>query len=202
VLSLIVKADVQGSLETLLSSLQQILSDRVGLKVVRAEVGPVNEGDVKFAEATESRIFRFHTPVVKEAAEYARQKGIEIRAFEVIYEFLEAVREELSKLLEPEVEKKELGKVAVLAVFRTEPSRMIVGGKVSSGKISRGDEVEVMRGGAVIGTGKIVQLQKGEEKQEEVGVGRETGILFEGKVRIEEGDTLSAFSEEKVYPTL
>jgi len=202
VLPIIVKADVQGSLEALVGTLRAITSERIGLNIVRCEVGDVGEGDVKFAEATQAVIFAFYAGITKEAKARADQKGVHIHSHNVIYELLEKVREEMSHLLEPEIEREELGTLDVLAIFRTEPNRMIVGGKVTEGKMVQGEKVEVLRANEVLGIGKIVKLQVGENEKKEVKTPDEAGVLVEGKVRIKEGDTLTAFKENKSYPTL
>ncbi len=202
VLAVIVKADVQGSLEALVGTLRSIKSERVGLNVVRCEVGDVSEGDVKFAEATTAVIFAFHAGITKEATARAEQKKVSIHSQDIIYEVVEKVREEMSHLLEPETHRTELGSLEVLAIFRTEPSRMIIGGKVIMGKMVQGTQVEVHRENELLGTGKIVKLQMGESQKEEVKAPNEAGMLFEGRVRIKEGDVLTSFKEEKVYPTL
>lgn len=202
VLSIVLKADFQGSIEAVVDSLRQIKSDRVGLKIAKCDCGVVGEADVKFAEAAGAKIFAFRVGLTKEAKHYVEQKGMEVGSYDVIYELVEAVREEMKHLLKPEIQKNEVGRMKVLAIFRTEPSRMIVGGKIGSGKIKKGAKVEVIRDDEVIGKGKIVQLQVGETKQDEVTKGKEAGIMYDGPVKIEEGDVISAYEEEKVYPSL
>lgn len=202
VLTILVRADVQGSVEVLVSSLRQIKSEKVGLKIIKCECGVLGEDDIKFAEATKAKIFTFKIDTPKDVLNYARQKKIEIKKYDVIYEFVEGVRKEMTKLLEPEVIKNELGRLNILAIFRRETKRMIVGGKVVSGKIVRGAKVEVLREDEVLGGGKIVELKSGEKKYDEVLKGNKAGIMYEGKVKIEEGDVIVAYEEERVYPDL
>ena len=202
VLQILVKADFQGSLDALVNSLRQIKSEKVGLKIVKCGVGDVSDGDIKFAEATKAIVVAFRSKITKEAKNYSEQKKINIESYDVIYELIEGVREKMSHLLEAEVIKKELGRLKVLAIFRTESARMIIGGKITEGKFKQGVKVEVERADEIIGSGKIVQLKVGETKQDEVGKGNEAGILYDGPVKIKEDDIIIAFEEEKIYPTL
>lgn len=217
-LPIIVKADVQGSLEALVDTLRSIKSERVGLNIVRCEVGDVAEDDVKFAEATDAVIFSFHAGITKEAAARAEQKKVAVHTHTIIYELVEAVREEMSHLLEPEIKRETLGQLEVLAIFRTESNRMIVGGKVIKGELRQGAKLLVERpvsgsetdpstssGQAEtekVGEGKIVKLQIGESEKERVKAPNEAGIQFEGSVRLKEGDIVTAYTEEKTFPTL
>ncbi len=201
-LSIILKADFQGSLEALIDMLKKIKSDRIGLKIVKYEVGDVCEDDIKFAEASDAKIFAFRASINKDVKNYADQKKISINNYEIIYELIEDVKKEMSHLLEAELEREDIGNLKVLAIFRTEPNRMIVGGKVNSGKIEKGDKIEVVRDEESIGFSKVVGLQIGEDKKDLVREGSEAGVLLEGKTRVKEGDTLIAFKEEKIYPEL
>ena len=201
-LPLVVKADVQGSLEAVIGALREIKSEQVGLKIVRAESGVVSEGDAKLAGSTGAIIVAFRTPTSREARAYAEQKGISIHAKDVIYELVETVREEMGKQLEPTTEREELGRLNILAIFRTESRRMIVGGRVETGTLEKGVRVDVEREGERIGSGKIISLKIGESEKNTVSQSSEVGVLFEGEVRIKEGDTLIAFKEETRYPTL
>ena len=199
---IIVKAAQQGSLEALAGMLKQIKSDKVGLKLVKCEVGDINQSDIKQAETTGAKIFGFRISANKDTLNYAEQRNVAVKIFEIIYEFLEEVKKAMSQLLEPEISRNEIGKIEILAVFKTEKPRMIIGGKIFSGKLKKGAKFEVQRGGSTIGLGKITGLQKAKEPQDEVREGNEAGLQIESDVVIAVGDTLMTFEEEKKYPEL
>ncbi len=127
----------------------------------------------------------------------AKRSEVKIRIYEVIYEFFEEIRKEALKLLAPEIEREDLGKLKVIAIFRKEKSRMIIGGKVLEGKIVNKASLDVIRNGEKVVSGKIVQLQHNKKDVVEVEKGREAGILFEGEPIIEEGDILECYRIEK-----
>jgi len=127
----------------------------------------------------------------------ALKEKIKIMTFDVIYELAQAVRQVLGKRLEFETVRNDLGKVKILAIFRTEKNRQIIGGKVIEGKIKRGALLEVYRDEEKVGKGKVVELQRDKKSIEELAKGAECGILYEGDVRIEEGDILGVYTEER-----
>jgi translation initiation factor IF-2 len=130
------------------------------------------------------------------AEEMIREKGLTFVQFKIIYDLLDYIKEELVKLLNPEKITTELGKIRVIAVFRTEKNSMIVGGRVESGKIVKDARVRVMRNGEAIGAGKLSQLQIAKQVMNEVPEGSECGVTFEGKLKLEMGDILEAYKEE------
>lgn len=202
VLPIVVKATALGCLEAITRMLKQIKSERVGLKLLKCDVGDIGQADVKKAETTGAKIVGFRVKAGRETLSYAEQRGVEIKTFDIIYDFVQGVKDFMSRLLEPEVVKNEIGLIDILAIFRTEKPRMIVGGKISSGKLKKGLKFEVKRNGQIIGLGKITSLQKGKEDQDEVREGNEAGLQIESDVVIAVGDTLAAFEEEKKYPEL
>ena len=202
VLTIVIKAAALGCLEALVSVLKQIKSDRVGLKLLKCDVGDIGQADVKKAETSGAKIVGFRVKAGKETLNYADQRGIEIKTFDIIYDFVEGVKIFMSRLLDPEVVKNEIGKIEILAVFKTEKTRMIVGGKIFSGKLKKGLKFEIQRKGALIGSGKITGLQKEKEPQDEVREGNEAGLQIESGVAVEVGDVLVGFDEEKKYPEL
>lgn len=202
VLTIVIKAAALGCLEALVSVLKQIKSDRVGLKLLKCDVGDIGQADVKKAETSGAKIIGFRVKAGKETLNYADQRGIEIKTFDIIYDFVEGVKVFMSRLLDPEIVKNEIGKIEILAVFKTEKSRMIVGGRIFLGKLKKGLKFEVQRKDAVIGSGKITGLQKEKEPQDEVREGNEAGLQIESGVTIEVGDILVGFEEEKKYPEL
>ncbi|MBI4118810.1 MAG: translation initiation factor IF-2, partial [Parcubacteria group bacterium] len=202
VLSIIIKAAALGCLEALVGVLKQIKSDRVGLKLLKCDVGDITQSDVKKAETSQAKIVGFRVKAGKDILNYADQRGIEIKTFDIIYDFVAGVKVFMSQLLDPEVIKNEVGKIEILAIFKTDKTRMVVGGKIFSGKLKKGLKFEIQRKNVVVGSGKITGLQKEKEPQEEVREGNEAGLQVENSVMVEVGDILVGFEEERKYPEL
>jgi len=196
-LNLILKADVQGSLEAIEDNLKKIDLQGIGLNILKTEVSEVSESDVKTAYPANALIIGFRVKVPTNILNLAKRSEIKIRNYEVIYELFEGIKKEAAKLLKPEITKEDLGKLKVLAIFRREKSRMIVGGKVIEGKLINKASLDVMRNEEKIASGKITQLQHNKKDVGEVEKGREAGILYEGEPVIEEGDILEVYKKEK-----
>lgn len=197
ILNIILKADVQGSLEAIKESFKGIPADEVVLRVLKAEVGEITESDIKLAESAQAKIVGFRTKASPTIQQLAQQKKVRIMLFEVIYELIQGVRELLSKFLEPEIIKNVLGQLKVLALFQTEKDRQVIGGKVTKGQVKKGALIDVIRESKKVGQGKIAQLQRNKKDVDEVAKDQECGILFKGNVKIEKGDTLEIYEEEK-----
>ena len=132
------------------------------------------------------------------AKKMAEREKVRIMQFEVIYELVEGVRKFMEKILEPEDVRTDLGKVKVLAKFLDDKSRQIIGGRVTEGEVKKGAKIEVYRNEEKVGQGRMISLQRNKNEAEQVQKGEECGILFEGSVKIEEGDVLLIYTEEKV----
>jgi translation initiation factor IF-2 len=196
-LSVIVKSDVQGSLEALEQILGTIESDEVALEIIASGVGNITESDVKMAEGAGAHILGFNVMPTSVAKRMAEMSKVPIQTHTIIYKLLEAVKLELSKMLPPELVRTDFGRLSVLAVFKTGKRDMIVGGRVSEGKLVRGSLLEVKRGDEILGRGKMNNLQQNKQNVDEVGQGNECGVVFDGNLKIAEGDTLIAFKEEE-----
>ncbi|MDP3697354.1 MAG: translation initiation factor IF-2 [Candidatus Taylorbacteria bacterium] len=206
-LNVIFKSDVSSSLEAIELAIGAIKSEEVACRVVGYDIGNISESDVKMAIGTGARVIGFRVQVDELAKKIAEKENIKILVFEIIYELIEYVRKEISDLLEPEVRRNFLGKVKILAIFKLEGKFQIVGGKVTSGKITRGALAEVIRNNAKLLSGKITQLQRNKEDVAEVKEGSECGLKFEmlpGQAAwdIKEGDTLEMYEEEKIARSL
>ncbi len=201
VLNIILKADVLGSLEAIEGALKNLPQEKVVLRILKSEVGDVNESDVKLAEMSKAKIIGFRVkknPAVSQALRrYKDKKIIKIKIFEVIYELIQEIRQIMEKVLEPETVRKDLGKVKTLVIFRTQKNRQIVGGKITEGELKGGLKIEVFRNEEKIGGGKLINLQRNKKDVEKLVKGDECGILYEGNVKIEEGDILVMYIEEK-----
>lgn len=201
-LNVILKADVQGSLEAIQQILSAIHSDEVALQEISSGIGSITESDVRLAETAGAMIFGFNvtpTPVAKRMAEMGH---VNIETFNIIYKMVEAIKEKLSDLLPPEIVRTDFGRLSVLAVFKTGKRDMIVGGRVTTGKMVRNAQIEVRRDDEVIGTGKLANLQQNKNNTEEVVQGNECGVTFEGSIKIQAGDVLECFKEEEKKRTL
>jgi len=196
-LNIILKADVKGSLEAIEEMLNNIEQKEVRINILKSEAGDVSESDIKLAYSSDAIIIGFRIKVPAFISNLANRQKIRIKTFNVIYELVEEVRKGLAKLLEPETVREELGKLKVIAVFKKEKSRMIVGGRVISGKVENKALVDIIRNKEKITTGRIIQLQHNKKDMPEVEKGKEAGILFEGQPVIEEGDVLVVYKEEK-----
>jgi translation initiation factor IF-2 len=197
VLNIILKTDVLGSGEAIEGVLKNLPQEKVILRVLKTEVGNINVSDIKLAESGKAVIFGFRVKIDQNAKTYAQQKKIRWKIFEVIYELVQEVRREMERILEPEVQRVDLGKVKILALFKKDKEGQVIGGKVIEGEVEKGGLVEVLRGEEIVGKGKIKNLQQEKKDVPKVSKGKECGILFQGEAKIEEGDILVVFREER-----
>jgi translation initiation factor IF-2 len=196
-LKIVLKADVQGSLEAIEQILSTIKSEEVAIQYIGTGVGNITESDVKIAESAGAIIFGFNvvvTPVAKRLAEGA---GVSTRTYNIIYELVEEAKKMLSDMLPIEIIRTDSGILKVLAIFKNGKKDMIVGGRVSEGKMVKGENIEVKRDGEIIGKGKMSNLQQNKQNTEDVNQGNECGLTFEGSTKIKEGDNLICYKEEE-----
>lgn len=189
-LPIVLKADVQGSLESITSSIQQIGNDEVRVKLVSTGVGDISESDIQTASASKAIILGFHVTISGAVNQIAKRMGVEFRLYKIIYEMLDDVRSWLSELLEPEVVETEYAKLKVLGVFKTTKTKVICGGKVISGKITPELDVKVLRDGKEHAKGKLDNLQKDKQQTKEVLEGEECGLDISINKSIEVGDEI------------
>ncbi len=197
ILNLVIKTDTLGSLEAIIGSLEKIKNDEVGVRIIGKGLGNITADDVAKAETARAIIFGFNVTPAPLAQNMIQDKNIQFLQFSVIYNLLDFVKAELKKLLNPEKIVIELGKLRVSDIFRTTKNSMIVGGRVEDGKLKKDARVRVRRGGEVVGTGKLAQLQSGKQTVNELPEGNEGGLQFDGKVKLEVGDVLEAYTEEE-----
>jgi translation initiation factor IF-2 len=201
-LNVILKTDVQGSLEAVNQILDTIKSSEVGISYIKQGVGDITESDVKLGQTSGSVIFGFNSQSTTVAKRLALMNNVEIKTYKVIYELVEEIKKRLGDMLGEETVRTDLGKLKVLAIFKTGKSDMIVGGKVISGKIVNGGYIEIMREEKSLGRGKLSNLQQNKINVDEVKEGDECGITFDGEIKIKEGDILLCFHEEIIKKTL
>ncbi|EKD43728.1 MAG: hypothetical protein ACD_72C00154G0001, partial [uncultured bacterium] len=200
--NLVIKADVLGSLEAITSSLEKIQNEEVGVKVVGKGLGNITADDVSLASATGSVVVGFNVSTTSVAVEMMHNTGVQFKQFKVIYDLLNYAKDELEKLLNPEVKVIELGNLKIMGIFRTEKGYMIVGGRVEMGKLQKDCKVRVKRDKEIIGKGALSHLQTGKQEVKEVPEGTECGVHFDGKLKLEVGDVLEAYKEEKIVKKL
>lgn len=196
-LNVVLKSDVLGSLEALLGMLEKINHELVGVKVIQQGLGNITETDIeRAAGAKPSVVYGFNVQSPIAIAIDAREKGVEIKTYKVIYDLFDDVVEKLNALLPQEVIVTELGKAEVAAIFLTEPSRMIVGVRVKEGKLVKEAKLRVWRGDEIQGEGTIEQLQSGKSPVKELAAGQEGGVSYAGKLKLQAGDIFEAYSQE------
>jgi len=191
-ISYILKADVQGSLEAIEQILGAIKSDEVGLELIFSGVGAITESDIRMAESAHALVIGFNSEPTSVAKRMAEGSKITIETFNIIYKLVERIKEKLTDLLEPETVRTDSGRLSVLAIFKTGKHDMIVGGRVSEGKMLRGSLLEIKHDDEIVGKGKMQNLQYNKQNTDEVNQGNECGVVFEGNVKIQVGIRLSA----------
>lgn len=201
-LNVMVKADVLGSLEALIGMIEKIENPHVGVKIIGKGLGNVTEADVLRAEAGQAVIYGFNVKPMQTAADLARTKNVDIEGHTVIYRIFENVVERLKKLIPSEKIYTDLGSGEVLAVFKKTEKGLILGAKVKKGKFIPGAVIRVFRNGSIMGEGRIEALQSGKSSVKDVLAGQDCGLSFQGKTKIEVGDTLEVYSEELQARTL
>jgi len=187
-LNLIVKSDVLGSLEAIMSSLEQLNQDTVKVKIISKGLGNITTTDIEHALAGQAAIFGFHVNVDTDTSNFAMEKEVELKLYGVIYELIEEAKKRIEALLKPDVIVTELGRLKVLAIFRKEKDSMIIGGKVTKGVIKNGCKAKVIRENVQVALGDITQVQQNKIEVPECSHGQECGLRFKGKPVIIEGD--------------
>ncbi len=197
-LRLIIKADVQGSLEPVISSVEALSTEDVTVNVLHSGTGNISENDVMLAAASDAIVLGFNVSVDQPARKSAEVEGVDIRLYEVIYRLIEDVEKALKGMLAPEVERKVLGRAEVRAVFDISKVGKIAGCRVVQGEIQRNARIAVLRDREIIHEGAIASLKHEQDDVREVREGFECGINVRGFEDFQRGDILECFVEEKV----
>jgi translation initiation factor IF-2 len=201
-LPLIIKGDVTGSVEVLADSLVRMSTEKVRVKVIHSGVGSITESDVLLATASNAIIIGFNVRPERKAAELAQQEGVDIRLHSIIYELQDEMRLAMLGLLEPTFKENYMGRAEVLNIFKIPKVGTIAGCRVTDGSIRRDSEVKVMRDGEQVFKGKIGSLKRFKDDAREVTNGMECGIGIANFGDVREGDTIEAFSTEKMAADL
>ncbi len=201
-LKLIIKGDVQGSVEAVSHSLSRLTTPKVKLTIVNGAVGAITEGDINLAVASKAIVVGFNVRPAGKAASLAESEGVEIRLYNIIYNAVDDIRSAMEGLLPATKIEKPLGKAEVRQVFRIQKAGTVAGCMVTSGVVRRTGEARLVRDGAVIWTGKVSGLRRFKDDVREVAEGFECGISLDGYDAIKELDVIEAFEIEEIKTKL
>lgn len=196
-INLIIKADTLGSGEAIENSLSKIDSQGVRLNIISKGLGNIAEGDILRAETNSAQIVGFNVRLLPHAEELARDKNVNVALYRIIYDLINDIKTKIQELVKPEIERVDLGRLKVAAIFRTEPKFQILGGKVLDGIIKAGSKLEVKRDDEIVAEGTLGSLQSGRVEVERVETNQEAGMRFEGKPVIKEGDIILCYEEKQ-----
>lgn len=199
---LVIKGDVQGSIEAITTALDKLGTDEVRARIVHAAAGAITETDVSLAETSNAAIIGFNVRANAQARQAAEQAGIEIRYYNIIYSLVDDVKAAMSGLLSPERRETFLGNAEILEVFSITKVGKVAGCRVTEGKVERGAGVRLIRDNVVIHEGKLKTLKRFKDEVSEVPVGQECGMAFENYEDIRQGDIIECFRVEHVSRTL
>ncbi|ACS50592.1 translation initiation factor IF-2 [Bartonella grahamii] len=200
--SLIIKGDVQGSIEAIASALEKLGNDEVRARIVHSGAGGITESDISLAEASNSAVIGFNVRANKQARDFAKTQGIEIRYYNIIYDLVDDIKAAMSGLLSPEQRETFLGNAEILEVFNITKIGKVAGCRVTEGKIERGAGVRLIRDNIVIHEGKLKTLKRFKDEVNEVQSGQECGIAFENYEDMRAGDIIEIFRIEHINRTL
>jgi translation initiation factor IF-2 len=201
-LKMIIKGDVDGSVEALSESLTKLSTGEVAVRVIRQAVGQISESDVLLAAASGAIIVGFHVRPDAKARELASREKVEIRLYDIIYKAVEEVKQALEGMLKPEIKEVVLGTAEVREVFRLSKSGVVAGCMVTHGAVPRTAKVRLMRDGATVWNGRIGSLRRFKDDVREVTSGFECGIALDGMNDVKVGDVIEAYTVEELARTL
>jgi translation initiation factor IF-2 len=199
---LIIKGDVQGSIEAIVAALDKLGTEEVQARIVHSGAGAITESDVSLAETSGAAIIGFNVRANKQARDASVQSGIEIRYYNIIYDLVDDIKAAMSGMLSPERRETFLGYAEILEVFNITKVGKVAGCRVTEGKMERGAGVRLLRDNVVIHEGKLKTLKRFKDEVSEVPVGQECGMAFENYEDIRAGDVIEAYRVEMVKRTL
>jgi len=201
-LALVVKGDVQGSVEAITGALEKLGNDEVSARILLSGVGGITESDITLAEASKAVVIGFNVRAHKEARESAENKGVEIRYYNIIYDLVDDIKATLSGMLPPTLREERLGEAQILQIFDVSKVGKIAGCRVTDGVVQRGAHVRLIRDSVVIHEGKLSQLKRLKDDAKEVISGYECGMSFENFQDMRAGDTIECYRVEEIRRTL
>ena len=201
-LNIVLKADVQGSLEALQDEIAKLPQDQVTINIIRSAPGGINESDVMLAAASDAVVIGFNVRPGAEARRAADAEAVEVRTYSVIYKVTDELKAAMEGMLEPEEVEQTIGEAEVKQLFRSSRWGTIAGSQVTEGRVTRNANVRLVRDGTVVWTGRIGSLRRFKDDVGEVEEGLECGIVLDGYQDVKEGDILEAFETKQVEKTL
>ena len=197
-LNVIIKADVQGSVQAVKQSFEKLSNDEVGVRVIHGGVGAINESDVTLAAASNAIIIGFNVRPVPSAESLAEKESVDVRSYTIIYKAIEDVQAAMTGMLDPEYVDEDTGKAEVRETFKLSGVGTIAGCYVTSGKVFRGSKVRIVRDGIIIHEGEILALKRFKDDVKEVNSGYECGMSFVNYNDIKVGDIVEAYITKEV----
>ncbi|MBL8704281.1 MAG: translation initiation factor IF-2 [Rhodospirillales bacterium] len=197
-LPVVIKADVQGSIEAIAGTLQKLSTDEVAVRLLHTGVGAINESDITLANASRAAVIGFNVRANPQARELARRDGVDIRYYSIIYNVIDDVKALLGGLLAPTVRENFLGNAQILQVFNVTKAGKVAGCRISEGVVKRGAKVRLLRDNVVIHEGSLKTLKRFKDEVREVKEGFECGMAFENYQDIQPGDVIECFEMEEV----
>jgi len=199
---LVVKGDVQGSVEAIVGTLEKVGNEEVRARVLQSGVGGITESDITLAQASGAAVIGFNVRAHKEAREAAERAGVEIRYYNIIYNLVDDVKAAMSGLLAPTLRETMLGNAQILEIFAVSKVGKIAGCRVTDGTIERGANVRLIRDNVVVHEGKLAQLKRFKDDAKEVVAGQECGMSFENYQDMRAGDVIECYRVEEIKRTL
>lgn len=203
-LNIIIKADVQGSLTSVIDSLKAMDTDEVSVRIVAAGIGPIGENDLYLAHTSQAIVYGFNVSLPTSSKQQASRDKIPVRLYKVIYELIDNVKTELSKLLSPEIVETELGRLVVKGIFNTTKTAIICGGEVTKGKLTAPALAHVTRGNVHLGDVEVTGLKRGPSEAKEIVEGEMCGMSLNTTKRLDlqEGDHIDLFTRQAIQRQL
>ncbi len=202
VLRIILKADVQGTLEAIRASLEKLSNDEVRVEVIHAGVGEVSHSDVLLAEASKAIVVGFNVGINNRAKKYIEEKRLDVRIYKIIYELIDQIKSAIEGMLEPVIRDVWIGTAEVRQVFKLSKAGTVAGCYVKKGKVVRSAKAKLLRNGQEVWSGKIASLKRFKDDVREVAEGYECGIALDGFSQIMVGDIIECYQEEKILRKL
>ncbi len=201
-LNLVIKGDVDGSVEALADSLERLSNDEIKLRVIHKSVGAVKEADIMLAEASDALIIGFHLSPNPKIRELAKQEGVEIRLFRIIYEAVDAIKKAMEGMLAPEIKENVVGHIEVRKVFKISKVGIVAGCMVLDGKVTRHASARLIRDDVEIADTTVASLRRNQDDAKEVASGYECGVVLQGCSDYREGDRIEVYEKVEVARTL
>jgi translation initiation factor IF-2 len=199
---LVIKGDVQGSVEAIVATLENLNTDEVAARIIHAGVGGITESDITLAEASNAAVIGFNVRAHKEARALAEQAGVEIRYYNIIYNLVDDVKAAMSGLLPPTLREEMLGNAQILEVFTISKIGKVAGCRVTDGVVQRGANVRLIRDNVVVHEGKLSTLKRFKDEVKEVVAGQECGMAFENYQDMRVGDVIECYNVQEIKRSL